>query len=199
MSSPPFLSAPSAVSSSSRRHHLVITPAGHTSPPLAPLLLVDERGGTTGRLRSILMSLPCCLLAQCRCLAFDEGRPLASPAPCAFIPYPMRLSSACLVGSLPAPLLVPSGVPFVHRLPLRLPPLLLACFHGSSSSWLLSYRLPSRFSPLFAPSPRRLCRETGRRHRLAYRHAVRRERVRAASLPVSCGFSLLAWRGVAIV
>ena len=42
----------STASSSSRRHHLVITPAGHAIPAFRPAYLVEERGGDTGWLRT---------------------------------------------------------------------------------------------------------------------------------------------------
>lgn len=121
-----------------------------------------------------------------------RGHPLASTAPCAFIPYPGRLSPlACLPGSLPVSLLVPwcmssclrPAPRIVERAArLRLPsspiappllPLPLACFPRFLAIMALaSYRLPPRSSPRFDPSPRRSCRKTGRRH-LDYRHAGR--------------------------
>lgn len=97
------------------------------------------------------------------------------------------------------PLLVPCGVPLIHRFPLRLP-VSASCLLpiGSPSSWLSRIAShPALSSP--RPSPRRSCRETGR-HRLACRrHTVRRrELVRAASLPFWRGASLLAWLGAVL-
>lgn len=87
----------------------------------------------------------------------------------------MRFASACLVGSLPVPLLVPLCVAsFLRpasravwraarpRLPPRLPALRLSCLPptGSPSSWLS--RIADRpVFPLSRPSPRRSCRTSG--------------------------------------
>ena len=123
-------------------------------------------------------AIPICLL----------GRFAPRPAPRAAWRIVMPPFSPCI--PLLAPLCVASFLRFAHRavwraarprLPLRLPvsvscllphrfPIVMA---------LASYRSPPRSSPRFAPSPRRSCRKTGRRH-LAYRHAGR----------------LLAWRAV---
>lgn len=108
------------------------------------------------RIHSISHAARLCLLA----------RFAPRPAPRAAWRIVMPPFSPCI------PLLVPSGVQFVHRFPLRLPAascLLppVSCRHGSRlvspPATLLSHR----------PSPRRSCRGTGRHNRLACRHAGR--------------------------
>lgn len=107
-----------------------------------------------------------------------RGHPLASPAPCAFIPYPIsHAARLCLLGRIaprPAPRAAVRSVIPPFRPSCRVAccsspspapptrPLPLACFpsvphrHGS--------RLVSPPSPLLSsprPSPRRSCRENG--------------------------------------
>ena len=120
-----------------------------------------------------------------------RGHPLVSPAPCAFITYPVRLIFACLVGSLPSPLLVPCSVAScLHsclasrsscrrayrssHVPLR-PSSSASCLLslGSSSPWL-SPRIVSRLAPLL-PAHRPADRVEKRGGlRLACRHVVKR-------------------------
>ena len=76
--------------------------------------------------------------------------------------------------------------------PARSPP--LACFPGFPIVMALSYRRPPRF-PLSQPiAPPIVSNKRGDIALLAYRCHVRRRR--AASLPLSCGASLPAWRAV---
>ena len=124
----------------------------------------------------------------------------------------MRFASACLVGSLLVPLLVPLGVSLCLRSRLAS---CFSCRRACCSSPLLSFRLsrlrlllashgfpivmapriasPPRVPSLPAHRPANRVEQAGR-HRLAYRYHVRRRR--AASLPLSCGAFLPVWRAV---
>lgn len=95
------------------------------------------------------------------------------------------------------PLLVPLGVRLVSSSPAPpLSPLPLACFPGFPIVMALSYRLPPRF-PLSPPiAPPIVSNKRGDIALLVCCCHVRRKR--AASLPLSCVASLLAWFGAVL-
>lgn len=204
------------------------------SSRLAPRL-ASRPDGRVGRLRCpcLLASLlSCCRslrLAASACLAWrrgvvrrmkkaDEGVfgdiRIASLALRTFLPYLIRLVSACLVCSRPAPRAVWRGVMlrFVRlafSLSLRrracgsspAPPARLRLLLASPGFPIVMdprIALPPRSSLLPAHRPADRVEQAGR-HRLACLPLSCGEvLLRSASLPLSCGVSLLAWLGAVL-
>ena len=127
------------------------------------------------RIHSIFRAVRLCLLGRL------APRPAPRAAVRSVIP-PSRLSCRVACCSSPSP-----------ASPARSPPLLLAS-HGFPIVMALSYRRPPRVPSLPAPRPADRVEKRGDIALLAYRCHVRRRR--AASLPLSCGASLPAWRAV---